>query len=267
MTKLISFRGAFVATFLFASASIQLSAAATSKKESIESGGRKRVIYVYAPDRLSAESPAPVLMLFHGSGRDGISQIKEWKKLADSEGVLLVAPDAVDRRHWVIPDDGPEFLRDIVAFLQSKYVIDTRRIYAFGHSAGASFALRMAPLESNFLAAVAVHAGAFTGPGDTGILPFAERKIPVWIVVGTKDPFFSLEVVRQTQAAFVAAGFPAEVREIPDHDHNYYSRSSEINAMAWAFLSSRHLDTDARYNAYRIENVAGAVSITQVESP
>lgn len=267
MTGQIQWRAMFVAA-LFLVAVRHASAASAMTKETIESGGRKRVCYVYAPQHLSAESPAPVLLLFHGSGRDGVSLISEWEKLADSEGIVLAAPDALDRRQWAIPDDGPELLGDIIAFLRNKYRIDSRRIYAFGHSAGARFALMMAPLESTFLAAVAVHAGSFAGAGDPGIVSLAERKIPLFIVVGTKDPYFPLNIVRQTQESFSSAGFPAELRVIPNHDHNYYIRSTEINAMVWTFLSSRHLDTDGRYNAYRIETTtAGGLAITPIDNP
>jgi poly(3-hydroxybutyrate) depolymerase len=241
--------------------------ASTLTRKPIESGGRHRVCYVYAPQRLAAETPAPVLLLFHGSGRDGLSLINEWKKLADSEGILLAAPDALDRRQWVIPDDGPELLGDIMRFLRTRYAIDGRRIYAFGHSAGAGFALRMAPLESTLLAAVAVHAGAFAGAADSGILSFAERKIPVFIVVGTKDQYFPLDIVRQTREAFSKAGFPAELRELPGHDHNYYIRSTEINAMVWAFLSAKHLDENGHYSAYRFATSSGGVSMTPIDTP
>lgn len=266
MMEHIPLRAVLAVAFVLVSAATRSSAGPT-KKELIESGGRTRVCYVFAPGQLSADSAAPVLLLFHGSGRDGLSQINEWKSLADREGLLLAAPNALDPRQWVIPGDGPELLRDVVAFLGGRYNIDLRRIYAFGHSAGAAFALRMAPLESNFLAAIAVHAGAFRSPAEAGILPFAERKIPVLIVVGTMDPYFPVEAVRQTQAAFSAAGLPAEVREIPDHDHNYYAESKKINAMVWEFLSPRHLDADAHYSDYRIESTAAGVSILPAGKP
>lgn len=240
-------------------------AAAGVNKETIESGGRKHVCYVYAPARLAADAPAPLLMLFHGSGRDGMSQINEWRKLADDEGIVLAAPDAVDSRKWAIPEDGPDLLRDIVAFVAKQHTIDLRRVYAFGHSAGAVFMLSMAPLESNFLAAIAVHAGAFKNAAMSGTLQLARRKTPIFVIIGTKDPYFSVEEVRTTKEAFAAAGLPIETREIPNHDHNYYRRSREINGMAWAFLSPKHLDADAHYTAYRIVKNGDMVTIEPAE--
>ena len=219
----------------------------------------KHTCYVYVPEKLS--TPAPLLMLFHGSGRDGMSQINEWRKLADKEGIVLAAPNSTDTRYWNIPDDGPELLRDIAAFLGKQRPIDQRRIYAFGHSAGAVFMLNMAPLESDLFAAVAVHAGQFANAAASGMLRFAERKIPIFIVVGTKDPYFSVAFVRETKAAFATEGIPVETREIEGHDHNYYRRSAEINDMVWKFLSPKRLDSDAHYSNYTITKSGEAVSI------
>jgi predicted esterase len=245
-----------VATLLSCSLSISAAYAALTK----ETIG-KHACDLYVPASVAAGKPAPLLMLFHGSGRDGMSQINEWRKLADKEGIVLVAPNATNSQRWVIPDDGPELLRDILTFVSKKAPIDQRRIYAFGHSAGAVFMLSMAPLESTLFAAVAVHAGEFSAVGTSGILNFADRAVPIFLIIGSKDQNFSVESVRQTRDALVAAGFPAEMREIPGHDHNYYRLSAEINDMAWTFLAPKHLDDDARYKLYTIFKNGNTVSL------
>ena len=239
---------------------LALAASADVTKESVAA----HTVYVYAPAGLAADKPAPLLLLFHGSGRDGMSQINEWRKLADKEGLVLVAPNATDVRRWTIPEDGPDFLRELVTFAGKKHRIDPRRVYAFGHSAGAVFLLAMAPLESGYLAAVAVHAGQFANVASSGTLQFAERKIPIFIVVGTRDQFFSVDSVRRTKEGFAGAGFPIETREMERHDHNYYQRSGEINDMAWKFLSPKHLDTDAHFREYKITKSGDNASIELV---
>ncbi len=223
------------------------------QKETLTSGGQKRVCHVYRPDGLSPETATPLLILLHGSGRDGASQVKEWRSLADREGLLLAAPDALDRSGWAIPDDGPQFLADVAAFLRARYPIDTSRVYLFGHSAGAVFALSMAAMESEFFAAAAVHAGAFRDSSEANVLAFASRKIPVLLVVGSRDPFFPLQAVRDTKKAFEAKGFPCTLLELEGYDHDYYRHSNEINQKAWAFLSSHHLDHEAAFKAYSIK--------------
>src|SRR5262249_9531759 len=221
--------------------------------------------FVYAPAHLPADKPVPLLMLFHGSGRDGMSQINEWRKLADSEGIVLVAPNATNTRQWSMSDDGPDLMRDIFDFARKHYRIDPRRVYAFGHSAGAVFMLTIAPLESTFFAAVAVHAGEFSSVGESGMLKFAQRKIPLFIVVGTRDQFFSVDAVQKTREGFSEAGFPIEVKVMDGHDHNYYAHSRKINDMVWKFLALRHLDADAHFNAYKIEPYGDSVSIVPVK--
>jgi dienelactone hydrolase len=133
--------------------------------------------------------------------------------------------------------------------LRSKLPIDGRRIYLFGHSAGAVFALEMASLESEYFAAVAVHAGALESQYQNVFL-YARRKTPIFMVVGTKDVFFLQPTVRGTRDALAARGFPVELVEIYNHTHDYYGRSGEINAMAWKFLSRHELPGDPKYTEY-----------------
>jgi poly(3-hydroxybutyrate) depolymerase len=54
----------------------------------------ERTYFLFEPEGLG-ESP-PVLILLHGSGRRGDSLIKPWKKLAQEEKILLVAPNSAD---------------------------------------------------------------------------------------------------------------------------------------------------------------------------
>jgi poly(3-hydroxybutyrate) depolymerase len=56
-----------------------------------------------------------------------------------------------------VPADGPAFLYFLIEAVKAKHAVDGRRMYLFGHSAGAEFALTMGLIESEFFAAVAVH--------------------------------------------------------------------------------------------------------------
>lgn len=143
---------------LLALLSVAASATATPEKKTITSDGKERTYYTYAPEKIS--TPAPLLLLLHGSGRDGMSQIEEWKGLAEKEGLVLVAPDSANSREWSMGVDGPEFFHEIIEAVKNKYPIDGKRMYVFGHSAGAVFALYMGVMESQYFAAAGVHAGA-----------------------------------------------------------------------------------------------------------
>ena len=141
--------------------------------------------------------------------------------------------------------DGPNLLRDIVEDLDD-LGIDKRRVYLFGYSAGAVFALYMGPLESEYFAAVAVHAGAYNGEADLSFLADAERKIPIFITIGTDDAFFPLRVVNDTKKTLEQRGFPLVLKLLPGRLHNF-NRPWEVIGPAWQFLSEQRLDDDPVY--------------------
>jgi len=136
------------------------SAKARIEKRTVLSDGKERTYYLYVPERPAGSAPMPLLVTLHGSGRNGEILVEKWRKAADKEGIVLAGPDATNRETWNTASDGPVLLHDLVEELRAKLPIDARRIYLFGHSAGAVLALFMASLESEYFAAVAAHAGA-----------------------------------------------------------------------------------------------------------
>ena len=218
-------------------------------KETIESQGRKRTYYLLVPENATPAHPAPLVLLLHGSGHNGQSLMDKWKDIGVKEGVFVVAPDSLRPETWNVPTDGPDFLHDLLSDLKTKYAIDQRRMYVFGHSGGAVFALYMGLFESEYFAAIAIHAGALR-PSDGPVVERAERKIPFHIAVGTVDRNFPLEAVRATRDLLVRNGFSVELIEMKGHDHWYYDLAPKINATAWAFLKDKKLGDDPRYTQY-----------------
>jgi len=226
-----------------------LAGALKAEKASLESGGQKHEYFVFAPKAAEEKPGAPMLVLLHGSGRDGMSQINEWKDLASSEGIVLVAPNAVNSRMWQLPQDGPDPMIAIADTVREKYHADANRVYLFGHSAGAVFSLFMACEKPHYFAAIAVHAGAVRESDEADVARVAkevDRKTPIFVQVGSDDPFFPPAAVRRTQTLFQEAGFPFDVKEIPHHDHTYYAISKNVNRDAWAFLKDKTLDGEAK---------------------
>jgi poly(3-hydroxybutyrate) depolymerase len=152
-------------------------------------------------------------------------------------------------RAGAFPEDGPDFLHDLVEMLKRQFDLDARRVYLFGHSAGAGQALMMAALESEYFAAAAVHAGAMPESAFP-LIERATRKTPIGIWIGTNDALFPLEVVRATRDALSAQGFAAELTEIPGHTHWYYDRAPEINKKVWAFLRQHTLPSEPKYERH-----------------
>ena len=217
-------------------------------KELITSGGKTRAYYLYVPS--TVKQPAPLIVMLHGSNRTGVTLVEKWKDYAKKEGIIIAGPDASNLKGWGWPQDGPDFLHDLVEELKSKYPVNARRVYLFGHSAGAIFALQMGLMESQYFAATAVHAGALP-QDDMNLLDLAKRKIPFSIQVGDSDEFFPLKAVRATRDALKDKGFTVDLIEIPNHDHWYYDKAAQFNQTAWEFLKKYELDKDPFYQKYK----------------
>lgn len=245
MTQMQKSSVLFVAMILAAAAA----SAAKVEKRTLTSRGKERSYVLYVPDGVDREHPAPLVVTLHGSGRRGSSLVDKWKGLATEEKIVLAGPDSSDASRWAAPEDGPQFLYDLVEELKKNYPIDARRVYLFGHSAGACFALQIGLLESEYFAAIAIHAGALQ-PDAYSLTGYATRKIPFAIFVGTRDPFFPLSAVRATRDELQKQDLVAELTEIRNHTHDYYGRSGEINKAAWAFLKGLSLAAEPKFTRY-----------------
>jgi poly(3-hydroxybutyrate) depolymerase len=225
-------------------------AAAADKvtRETITSGGKTRDYFLYVPENLKPDIDAPLLVLLHGSGRDGRTVVDPWTKLAREEGIILVGPNSSDRAVWDMRKDSPYLIADLVDAVRSNHKVDLKRIYLFGHSAGAIHSLMLGLLESEYFAAVAVHAGVL--PASSNVIAMAERKIPFGIWIGTNDSFFPLTAVEATRATLEQNGFSVLFRPMKNHTHNYYQRSDDVNKEAWAFLREHRLAQNPKFKEY-----------------
>ena len=231
---------------------LPVSAAAGEKisKEKFESEGKQRTYYLFVPDSAKSASPLSLLVLLHGSGRNGLSLVEKWKDLASKEGFIIVGPDASNGESWRMPEDAPEFIHELVEMLIAKYSVEPHHIYLFGHSAGAVMALNLAMLESEYFAAVAIHAGAWRSDKEISVVEQAKRKTPLKIIVGDRDNFFPLEAVKATEGILKERGFPIDVAIMKGHTHWYYDVAPDINRNAWEFLKHNSLSTDRRHVSY-----------------
>lgn len=224
-----------------------VSAADPITKEKFQSQGKSRTYYIFVPPSVKPGTEVPLLVLLHGSGRNGLTLVEKWKDLANQEGFVVVGPDASDSSGWRMPEDAPEFIYELAEMLIKKYPIATNRIYLFGHSAGAVMALNLAMFESTYFAAVAVHAGSWRSEKEFSFLDAATRKTPIKIIVGDRDSFFPVKSVNNTAEALKSSGFPIEVLILKNHTHFYYDIASEINRDSWQFLKQHVLTSERRH--------------------
>ena len=209
-------------------------------RESFEFSGLKRNYTVFVPGSAAA-SPAPLLVLLHGSYGSGAAMVSWWQSIAEQEGIVLVGPEAREREAWNLRADGPQFIRALIDTVAAEHPIDRTRIYLFGNSAGAVYALTLSMLESQLFAATAIHAGAWRTSNEFRAVPFAKRKIPIAMFIGDQDEYFPLFTVRKTQSALEQAGHTVSVTVIPRHNHPYAKVAQEVNRSAWEFMKANRL--------------------------
>lgn len=219
-------------------------------RESIVSGGAQRTYRVFVPGGFGRSGPAPAIVLFNGSGSSVDPLMDQWKPIAKRDGVVLIGPGAFQSGGWRIPEDSPEFTHDVVEAVKSRFPIDPRRVYLFGHSGGAGHVLLLGLIESEYFAAAGAHAGALRS-GDAPLLDAATRKIPLAIWIGTKDRLVPLQMARDTRDVLRERGFPIALTEIKGHTHSYAERGEDVTAQAWQFLEKASLTSDPRYVKYQ----------------
>ena len=220
-------------------------------KSSLAFEGREITYYLFVPEEVDRSTPAPLVVTLHGSGRDGQSLVDYWKKLAVKNKLIIVGPDSANRGGWSMPVDGPDAIAALVDYVATQHNIDSKRVYLFGHSAGASFALMLALFEPDYFAAAAVHAGAL--PSPESFSPFfglSQRKAPMAIWVGDRDAYFPLPMVQATCDVLKRGGFDVKLEVIKGHDHWYYGMGEKINEQAWEFLAPHQLAGDPSYKKH-----------------
>ena len=171
---------------------------------SVTSDGATRRALVYAPK--SQKSPAPLVFVFHGRGGSmhAISKKMDIHNLWHE--AIVVYPQGMwgEGRYregfgWVIPN-GEDEGRDIRFFdvlldhLLKNYNVDSRSIYAAGHSNGAAFTHALWALRGEKFR------GFMTSSAGSAMLRSNAAKRtpkPVFILGGTEDELVKIEGIRR----------------------------------------------------------------------
>ena len=148
--------------------------------------------YYYIPSTVigNEQEAHPVLVMVPGlSGRGERFVTREFKKFADEEHFIIVAPSFVfDEDNWDSQQSyqypsawSGNALLEIINHLEEKHGITTSQMYLFGFSAGAQFALRFCLWKPELCIACAAH-----GSGGT-VRPVRRVETRFFITVGSQD--------------------------------------------------------------------------------
>jgi poly(3-hydroxybutyrate) depolymerase len=225
--------------------------AAAPIRQTLSFEGRDRTFYLYVPD--GGQEPLPMVVLLHGSGGNGAFMISRWQDMATRAHIVLLAPDSLHTDiGWDIRNDGPDYIHAAILAVAGGHPVDFHRLYLFGQSGGAVYALNLAMLESEYFAAAAYHAGGWRKPAEYKFADYAKRRIPVAAYVGDKDEYFSLSSVQETQRVLAQRGFPAELHVLPGRVHAYTGVPADFHDAVWNFLKGNVMTDLPRYTPYRL---------------
>jgi predicted esterase len=185
--------------------------------------------YYYLPKAVIENNlePHPVLVMVPGlSGRGDQFVSREFKEFADSEAMVVVAPSFVwDEANW---DSGQSYqypaawsgdaLLQIIDQVEEKHGIATSRLYVFGFSAGAQFALRFCLWKPEKCVACAAHASGGT------VIPDRKVDVRFFATVGTQDTS-RIEIVQAFYNNARSLGIAVEYKE---YDTGHSLTSSQI---------------------------------------
>ena len=224
----------------FASASLVVGLAASSRAsaQTLRSVSCEGATYRYLLLAPKFSRPKPALLLLHGAGGHAHDLVLPWRSFAETHDLVLIAPELPRERAF--EDVAPAVFRCVVEDARKIVSLDPKRLYVLGNSMGGYLAYDAAMFDSDYFAAVAVHAAAID-PDFDGILAKAIRKIPIAIFIGDRDPLVPIASVRRTRDLLLNAGFPVEYEEIGGHDHQYELATDRINREAWSFFEAHPL--------------------------
>ncbi|MGA9899828.1 MAG: alpha/beta fold hydrolase [Terriglobales bacterium] len=196
------------------------------------------VEYQYLLFSPPSKQPLPAILLLHGAGDHPPNFIEAWKSFAKQKHIVLIAPELP--RIETFERVAPAVFKCVVEDAKLQAAINPRRVYVFGHSMGGYLAYDAATFDSEYFAAVAVHAMGIADEYDS-IVNQAKRKTPIAIYIGDQDELVPITRVERSRDLLRKSGFPVHYVELRDHDHNYYDLAGQINDDAWKFLSQYQL--------------------------
>jgi pimeloyl-ACP methyl ester carboxylesterase len=188
----------------------------------------------------------PLLVLLHGAGWTGGSQVEIWKPIAEREHIALFAPTSIHyERDWTHPNDYDTLAAKFYQAVNSM-PIDHARIYLVGHSRGAAQALRMGLMNENWIAALALHSPSRDQGFQREKFPQSSHKMPIRIWAGSD---YELDQNR-TWAEVLALHFrehpecanvDLDVMLLDGHRHRDYNTREGLLDDMWAFLKDKSL--------------------------
>jgi phospholipase/carboxylesterase len=171
--------------------------------------GRDGLLYV--PKDYSADTPAPLALLLHGAGRDSSELVTPMRPLADTSGLVLVAPDARGVTWDAIGGgffDDVTFIDRALTSVFSRVRVDATRVRIMGFSDGGTYSLSLGLINGDLFSRIVAFSPGFIVNGPVNGKP------KVFITHGTRDTVLPIDQTsRQIVPRLKSAGYDVEYHE------------------------------------------------------
>ncbi len=176
----------------------------SSFADTITVDGIERSYILHVPKSIDKSKPAPLVFALHGGGgtAKGMNGLTSFNKVSDKYRFILCYPQGIDK-HW---NDGRKitesyvngvevndvkFFSLLIDSLESKYKIDSGRIYVTGISNGGMMSFRLGCELNSRIAAIAPVAISMSDYLYNSCNP--GKPVPLMYVFGDDDPLVPYE--------------------------------------------------------------------------
>ena len=140
-----------------------------------------RSFHARVPDGWDGRTKLPVLLHFHGWGRQGPLIMKHGRIAGATRklGVLLLAPNGSGRtwNFWNADSNDIQFANDVIEEASRRWPIDRSKIFVSGYSYGSAMAWRFACAEGRSLYALLAVSGSFPNQNEDCAHPLHVRHV------------------------------------------------------------------------------------------
>lgn len=165
----------------------------------------------YVPTSYNPDTPAPLALVLHGAGQDSSELLTPMRPLADTAGLVLVAPDSRDRTWDAILgsfSSDVAFIDRALKLAFARVRVDATRVRIVGFSDGASYSLTLGIINGDFFSRVAAFSPGFIVNGPVNGKP------KIFITHGTRDTVLPIDQTsRQLVPQLKNAGYDVEYHE------------------------------------------------------
>jgi len=181
--------------------------------------GKTYKMYV-PPSHALPTKPKFALLVYLHAYRQEPRIRDDWKRLADRNGIIILAPHCA-REAWFGRPDNPNIMALIEIVLKT-YRIDRRSIYLAGVSQGALQLFYLLDEHPNIFRAAASF--LMSCPADVSL----PAGFPLYMAAGVQDKIIPIDHVRQSVERLKSLGVKVEYVEHPDKGHNVPFKLKEI---------------------------------------